>query len=557
MKKRLLHSLALACVCLVPCTWNSYAQTTSDFTHNPLNARNPQSVTTWDGTSWSDGAPDYTKDAVITGNFTSTGSLEALSLTVDNDATVNILSGHSLTLADALTVHSGSFTLANNAALIQTANVANTGSIVVQRNSSALQRQDYTLWSAPVAGQNLLDFSPLTLTNRFYTYNTTSNLYSTIAPAANSFEAAAGYLVRMPNSHPATATVWNGQFTGVPNNGDVNYVMSNTYNLTGNPYPSPISMASFVADNADAITGTLYFWRETNGSTSNNAYCSWTGGTFTSNNEAQVVKPSGVIQTGQGFFVVAKPGQTALSFKNSQRLSDTNNQFFRVTDLDEERHTLWLNATNSQGAFSQMAVGYITGATMGVDMYDGMAFPDGEMALGSWLDNENYVIQGRPVPFDVTDVVPLTFRCTNAGTYTITLDHVIGLFEGSQQIFLKDRFTNSLHNLKVSGYQFETASGAFNARFEIVYQQLLQLGSQDVFKADSVVVYKQGDELVIDSGNVPLQHVAVYDLRGRLLAQQSVLNATATRLYLGTTHEVLVVKLTSFQQQTYTRKIVD
>lgn len=557
MKKRLLNSLALACVCLVLCTTGSHAQTPSDLTHTPVAARNPQSVTTWDGASWSDGIPDPTKDAVITGNFISTGSLDALSLTVDNAATVSILSGHSVTLAGALAVNSGSFTLANNAALIQTSNAANTGNIVVQRNSSALQRQDYTLWSAPVAGQNLLSFSPLTLANRFYTYNTTTNLYAAIAPATNSFEAAAGYLLRMPNNHPATATIWSGQFSGVPNNGDVVYNMSNTYNLTGNPYPSPISMASFVADNTDAITGTLYFWRETNGSSSNNAYCSWTGGTFTSNNEAQVVNPNGVIQTGQGFFVVAKPGQTALTFKNTQRTPDTANQFFRAADQDEERHTIWLNATNAQGAFSQMAVGYITGATLGVDMFDGMAFPDGDMALGSWLDNENYVIQGRPVPFEPTDAVPLTFRCTNPGTYTITLDHVIGLFEGTQQIFLKDKFAGILHNLKTAGYQFDTVSGTFNDRFEIVYQQLLQLGNQQSFGADSLVVYKQADDIVIDSGNVPLQEVSVYDLRGRLLAQQRLSNATATRLYIGTSNEVLVVRITSAQQQTYTRKIVD
>lgn len=557
MKKRLLHSSALACVCLVLCTAVSHAQSPSHFTSNPIAARNPQSVTTWDGTSWSDGVPDQTKDAVITGNFTSTGSLDALSLMVDNAAVVSILSGHTVTLAGALAVNSGSFTLANNASLVQTTTSANTGNVTVQRNSSALQRQDYTLWSSPVAGQNLLAFSPQTLTNRFYTYNTSTNLYTAIAPATHSFDAAAGYLVRTPNNHPATPTIWTGQFAGVPNNGDVAYTMSNTYNLTGNPYPSPISMASFVGDNQDAITGTLYFWRETNGSSSNNAYCSWTSGTFTSNNEAQVVNPNGVIQTGQGFFVVAKPGQTALTFKNTQRVADTANQFFRAADHDEERHTLWLNATNTQGAFSQMAVGYITGATMGVDMFDGMAFPDGEMALGSWLDGENYVIQGRPVPFSVADVVPLTFRCTNPGTYTIALDHVIGLFEGDQPIFLKDRLTGTVHNLKVSGYQFETASGTFNSRFEIVYQQLLQLGTQDAFPVDSVVVYKEGDNIMINSRNVPLQEVSVYDLRGRLLAQQRLVNATAASLYIGTTSEVLVVRLTSSKQQTYTRKIVD
>jgi hypothetical protein len=240
---------------------------------------------------------------------------------------VTISSGNDVTLQGALTVSSGSFTLENNANLIQTSDAANSGNIIVKRNSSALKRQDYTLWSSPVVGQNLLAFSPQTLTNRFYEYNPSSNNYVAITPGTNSFIPGNGYLIRMPNNHPATATVWNGQFTGVPNNGNVPVTMSSTYNLVGNPYPSPISMSTFVSENTASITGTLYFWRETNLNTSNNAYCTWAGGTFVTNGEAEVYNPSGIIQTGQGFIVAAKSGMTALNFNNTQRTNNHANQF--------------------------------------------------------------------------------------------------------------------------------------------------------------------------------------------------------------------------------------
>ena len=511
--------------------------------------------TAWNGSAWSNGAPDGTTSVVINGNYTSTANISACTLTVDNAAVVTIVSGHNVTLDGALTVSSGSFTLENNASLIQSTNVANSGNIIVKRSSSALKRQDYTLWSSPVANQNLLAFSPATIATRFYAYNSGTNLYATIAPAENAFVPSKGYLIRMPNNHPTTATIWNGQFTGVPNNGDYPVTMSNTFNLVGNPYPSPISMSAFVAENSSAITGTLYFWRETNLNTANNAYCTWAGGTFTSNGEQQVVNPAGIIQTGQGFFVAAKAGQTALSFKNSQRVANFNNQFFRNAS-EEERHTVWLNATNAAGAFSQMAVGYITGATQELDLYDGKFLEDGSMSLNSVLDNSDYVIQGRALPFDASDVVPLSFKSATAGDYTIAIDHKIGLFAGNQDIFLRDNLTNMITDLNNGTYTFATEAGSFNSRFELVYQNPLAV-TQPIMQGNSVIVYKQNQEIVINSGKAVMSKVQIYDIRGRLLVEKINIGASETRVAVGTTNQLLIVKITSDTNAIVTKKVVN
>jgi hypothetical protein len=511
--------------------------------------------TTWNGTAWSNGVPDSTTTAVISGNYTSTGSISACTLTVNNSAIVTIASGHNVTLDGALTVSSGSFTLENNANLLQTQNVANSGNIIVKRNSSALKRQDYTLWSSPVEGQNLLAFSPLTVTTRFYTYNSSANIYAAVTPSTTSFAAGSGYLIRMPNNHPTTATIWNGQFTGVPRNGNYPVVMSNTYNLVGNPYPSPISMSTFVAENTNAITGTLYFWRETNNNTTNNAYCTWAGGTFTSNGETQVVNPNGIIETGQGFFVAAKAGQSSLNFNNTQRVSNFNNQFFRNAST-EERHTIWLNATNAMGAFSQMAVGYITDATQGIDLFDGKAFADGDMALTSTLDNEDYAIQGRALPFDASDIVPLGFRAAIAGDYVFSIDHAIGLFSADQPIYIKDNLMNVMHNLKESNYTFASGAGTFNNRFELVYQETLAT-TQPQLNASGFIVYKQNHDVVINSGKTVMAKIAIYDIRGRLLVERTNVNATEIKIPTDMTNQVLVIKITSDQNETITKKVVN
>ena len=188
-------------------------------------------------------------------------SINACTLTINNNANVIIPSGFNVTLNGALTVSSGSFTLNNNANLIQSSNVANSGNIIVKRETAALMRLDYAMWSSPVtnASQYLKTFSPSTLDARFYTYNPSTNVYASVVASSTNFAVGTGYLIRLPNDHPTTPTIWTGTFTGTPNNGNVNLVVANgTYNAIGNPYPSTINADTFITTNN--ITEALYFW---------------------------------------------------------------------------------------------------------------------------------------------------------------------------------------------------------------------------------------------------------------------------------------------------------
>ena len=313
-------------------------------------------TTTWTGGlsgSWDNGIPnDGTKSAVISSSYTSDGNnIDACLLTVDSGATVVISSGDTVTLSGALTAIPESFvTFNNNANLIQTTNVANSGAIIIKRDSAPLYRLDYTLWSSPVANQKLKAFSPTTLDNRFYTYNTetiitpptAANIYVAVpSPSTTNFETAKGYLIRMPNSWPAfvslsaPGTVWTGSFTGVPNNGYYSHALvdggaGQQFNLVGNPYPSPIDANAFVGNinNSSSITGALYFWRKTNNALSP-SYCTWTTGGFVTNNETQVFDPNDVIQTGQGFFVEGN-GNGTVNFDNTMRINNHSNQIQKL-----------------------------------------------------------------------------------------------------------------------------------------------------------------------------------------------------------------------------------
>ncbi|RZJ64580.1 MAG: hypothetical protein EOO45_18685, partial [Flavobacterium sp.] len=244
-------------------------------------------TTNWnDPANWCGGVPSAT-DVVSIGAAANLPviqpgmSLTTGSLTITDNSVVTIVSGSSLQVTNSVTVNPGSsLVLQNNANLIQSGAVnVNSGAITVHRNSSLLFRQDYTLWSSPVSGQEIQDFSENTVIGRFYTYNPVTDFYEamfTNLQASNgiNFERGKGYLIRMPNGHPAqgyvegtTAINFDGKFTGVPYSGDIAVPLTagaQGFNAIGNPYPSPVSIQAFFAAN-QGLNGTIYFWRKTNG----------------------------------------------------------------------------------------------------------------------------------------------------------------------------------------------------------------------------------------------------------------------------------------------------
>ncbi|MDQ7961866.1 T9SS sorting signal type C domain-containing protein [Flavobacterium lindanitolerans] len=537
--------------------------------------------TTWNGTAWSNGTPTSSLDAIIAGDYSTgaaapQGAFTAKSLTV-NSGIFTVASGTSVTVENAIVNNAASsnFIVENNANLIQTNAVANTGSIKVKRNSNPLYRFDYTLWSSPLIGQNLKGFSSATLSNRFYTYNTatgTNGDYEAVFPTQSegsyNFESGKGYLIRTPDSHPAyvagnPGTVINAEFTGVPYNQSVNVALSNAntgFNLVGNPYPSAISIAQLFSSNSDAIDGTIWFWRKRNGA-SGSGYATSTGmGVTSAQPEAAALNPNGVINAGQGFFVKVKSGatQNTLNFSNALRSATTGGAFFRNANTTEvERHRIWLNLSNGTEVVGQTLLGYMTGATSGVDYgIEGSYFNDSGIAFTSYIENKEFAIQGRSLPFTSDDVVPMSFKTDVAGNYTIAIDHVDGLFAGSQEVFLKDNTTGQLHNLKSGAYSFASETGVFNNRFEIVYRAALGV-KVPAISSNNIVAYKQNGSLVINSGNYVMENIELYDMSGRLIyTKNNIDTSSAVIANLPIANQVLVVKITTAENGTANKKIV-
>jgi hypothetical protein len=501
-------------------------------------------TTTWNGSSWDNGLPTINKAVAFTGNYTSTANIDACSVSVSNDAVVILADSHTLTVENnvSITGTNSKLIFENNASLLQiNPSSTNTGDINFRRKSTPMRQYEYTYWSSPVVGQKLGLFSPLTSTNRFYSFNGDPGVNNYVPEnITNPMLAASGYVIMAPANYTSTSQIYNAEFSGMPNNGSYaapvfayNIGIKN-YNLIGNPYPSAISVASLFSANTNL--GALYFWTH-NTAISNNVFSSTdyairtaTAGTVAVSGG---VAPGDYVAAGQGFFASSSTNGF-VNFNNSMRVANFNTQFYRSNSENKSVQTslnyyFWLNMTNTDGVFKQMALGYQDNATNGYDFgIDAGAASGTYINFYSLISTNPFAIQGRAYPWNVSDVIPLGYSFANPAPQTstnfnITLDHNDAFFN-DKDIFLKDSTTGMFHNLKTGSYNFTADLGTnFNSRFEIHYQNLLSNKDFD-FDANSVYVTTFNESITVNSKSKNIIEIKVYDVLGRLIFDKKQIN---------------------------------
>jgi hypothetical protein len=179
-------------------------------------------------------------------------------LTLATGATLNIQSGNSMTVTGALT-NNGIINVANGGSLVQAtgSTLAGSGNYNVTRNGSSV----YDFWSSPT-----VNVSSGFLGGTVYQYNPASG---TTDPSDDTFDpgwVAAGGTMASAKGYAAFGA-GTKTFTGVVHNGNIGisvnaYSAPNVaYNLVGNPYPSGISVSSFLSANSGILAvGSVYLW---------------------------------------------------------------------------------------------------------------------------------------------------------------------------------------------------------------------------------------------------------------------------------------------------------
>lgn len=567
---------------------------------------------TFNGTSWTSGfGPDGGVRAIfaVSGNHTINSALEACSLEIVS-GNITVASGVTLRIENEVVVAPGAtLTFQNNASLLQiNATQPNSGNIIYRRNSTGMFLFDYTYWSSPVVAQDLFTFSPFTHFMRKYEWNPVTQQWVQLfnvgnhAPLNVYSTPGRGFIVRAPHTGPLVfnshtsglpRVVFPGEFVGVPTNGTVTVPTGNTapgFNLLGNPYPSALDVHAFLIDPANAhLDRTIKYWTH-NTPITNNVYnpsdyatYNFTGSNVTDSGTGTAGPNTGVplqpnlnvpgrfMAAGQGFVidVLGGNGPGVATFRNSHRVAGNNTMFFRMAQTDavisaadaidlQERHRVWLSMSNGQNLQKSLLVGYVEGATNSYDNgYDGKFTASGYgLEFYSLLEAQPLTIQGRALPFAVTDRVPLGYFAQQAGSYTIALAQWDGLFH-DQAVYVEDVLTGAIHLLNGGSYTFVTDAGRFDQRFVLRYTNETLSVNTPQFNEHQVVVFKDNRNLVIETQGVAMSQVVLYDMGGRRLASRQGDLGTVVRFdELGIAQQVLLVEITSPEHGKVLKKYV-
>jgi hypothetical protein len=536
---------------------------------------NPLVTNTWNGTSWSPNIPTdalhIDQNIVFEGDYNANKNLYGCSCEVKSGAVV-IHETYTMKVTNDVKVTGGSLTFLNTASLVQTNDVANTGNITYNRSTPTVRPTDYVYWSSPVSGQTIANFSPTVGSIKYY-YD-----LGWKAPSDSDVMAKGlGYIIR---GQVTSNNKYDASFVGVPNNGPV-AMPANTpakYYLVGNPYPSAIDAVAFLDQNA-GLDGNIYLWTH-NTEIAKNAsgtelvytsddyatYNSIVGGVATN----QANKPIGKIAAGQSFFVKTIAA-TTIQFNNDMRVGsksddkEQNSQFFRTTNTNTtksktavvEKHRLWLNLTNDQGAFKQTLLAYVTGATNDLDTrFDGENFNgNAYVNFYSINQNKNFTIQGRALPFNESDEVALGFKSIMKGSFTIAIDEVDGLL-ANQDVFIEDKLKGTTFNLKTGNYTFDTEIGTFNERFVIRYTDKTLATEDFTIAQNTVLVSVKNKQVKINAGET-IDNVVVYDLLGRQIYTKTAVNSNELVFSnIVSAQQTLLVKVVLQNGSSSTKKIV-
>lgn len=503
------------------------------------------------------------------------------------------------------------FYVAEGANLIQIDNKAFEGEVVVERISKGVTKYDHTYWGAPVQTtfddivwfkqgtpnyaevynpetfdtditdemQKAFEWNPLHAdTGTWVELGLNSN--------SNSMETTKGYMIFPPVSFGPEMNVGQlqnknslmAQFVGTPNNGDYTATAyGGKKTLLSNPYPSAIGVEALLrrtrvgsTSMTDGVAIMIWNKGQVNGDDGDTPadhefYYDSTFITYTLAGSTN--KDAHVIPSAQGFLADVSGQNRTIRFSNSTRYIGAdienasgydNEQFYKTAASEEDEleldlHRIWLSLQNGNRRSNAM-MGY---TNLSLDERDGMDAkyynPAETVKLYTTLQDDLFAIQTYALPFEDTDVFNLGYEVSEPGTYTLKLEGQDGLFDG-QDIYLKDKVANVLHNLKDGTYEFLSSNGIFQDRFEIVFRSELSVDPIAEQNAN-FIVYTKDNNVNLQTAGFDMKDVYIYDVLGRELYSKQNVNAEAHQATILGANQILVVKVVTSEGTTLVKKI--
>lgn len=468
-------------------------------------------------------------------------------LLIGTSASVVLSPSTSLTV-NANIINNGTFTLENDAQLVQTASTntnSGTGNYVVKRTGGN-NSSEYNIWSSPIANQNILgaggvftgsnpcDIHVFDAANQRWRWPYAVGFSTTCMSNPVTFQSQQVLAGHNGNLLPGWGYFAPGaasptrQFTGTVNNGDITHPMQlgsnatqgwDNWNLLGNPYPSSLNIDAFINANAHIQNGVHYYDASLNAGN---------GGYITVNNTDNDFAASG-----QGFWVVATSANNA-NFTNAMRSSSvssfrSSNQvpvaYFSVGNTNTtDRTRLYLDEMADDGWDNRFDVSKLDNPAA--------------YTFATMIQEHKLAIQSiTPPSSDQFKIVNVYLEVFEAGVHTFRLDSLKNW--NSNSLFLLDFETSDTINIIASSYSFSSDSAQiFNNRFALLVGPKPELGLPLVGSPETVAkpietsvnsindtdyarAFVAGENLVFDS-NKRIERVDIYSVNGQLIYQNTI-----------------------------------
>ena len=555
------------------------------------------SSTTWDGASWSNGAPGADTYVIIDGSYSTAtnGTLRGCVVQVDAAFTIDgaadaeigevlVTTANTLTIDETSSLKvSGKFTNNGTVTLNSTADDFSSlivegsaiGEIVYNRHVNAYNATTGGGWdgTGPPVAMSIADFitdntgviyqvgdtyalGPFNnLTNQYEYYTTTT------ASTAGGFTPGKGYTMATANANGATVKytgtiATTSQSIDVTNNDDANAGVGRRWNFVSNPYPSYINGNSnatpgnnFMDVNSGVIDGTFL------------GVYGWNGSSYTTyNNTSDAFS----IAPGQGFFVAAaSTTATALDFTTSMRTTTGTGDF--VLGPQPLIYKLELKLSNGEMQKAATKFYFRDGLSLDLDPgYDAGAFNQ-SVALSTRLPqgSQEFAFEINAMGIDAIQNtrVPLEIRQNTGQTFTISIADME--LPEDIYVYLEDTVNGTLTSLKEGDFELVAQSDLSGAdRFFIIFKSNSVLSSGDTLGVEALNVYKaNNDDFVTIAGINPdlgQLDVTLYNIIGQTVSEKSLNTTTATQRVStkGLASGLYMVQIKSGNQTTVKKVIV-
>ena len=487
----------------------------------------------WTGimsTDWSTAAnwdnqlvPDATVDVVIpdvsgageSGNFPiipDGGKVAATckDLTIESNALLTVQLDGSLTVSGDLLIESGYFNGAYTGNLVDQTNngVTITGSVTVQQailgdDVGVVDDDQWHLIASPVSS-----FNSSTVFEHCYLrgFDETTNKYVNIGEGVTENTAMKGYATMY--SYGGSSSVKTLAFTGALNTGDynINCTKNNTgWNLVGNPYPSAIDWDEVDLGLDGNLNKTFYVL---DGNTQAFKF-------YMKGGEANTAGQ--YIPAMNGFFVECNDGAGAtFSLENSDRVAQQET-FLKEDFQNEDVITLIVAGNQIE---DQTTIYFHDMATVGFDR----DFDVHKLFSGSTLPPQIYINQNDEFfavnAYSVSEKpseVNIGFLTGTSGNYTISIQDVDKISTDISLVLLDTKEGIQMDMRQNDAYSFNYNTSDDPARFKLQFNTT-GIADEKYFPFN---VWLNGNQLMLNTGDVLVENICLYDLSGKLLKEEA------------------------------------